>query len=216
MNDLKIEVLRNFDQFLIKNSARPFIAADRLSCIVGVLVDVKPACIVDFSKHDVEDIRLREFEKYLKLLGLTYVYEKTNLNSDLKDVESTHSYYISKNKETVNMLLDAEHELYDLFDSAEPNSPVIKIIHQKIGRLLGYPETATEWFLVRSERINQAELDEDDIFRDLQKYHHFIHSRSNADEEFNEYDKPIHEAMEKYTPLSAKIMRENSGEKRWL
>ena len=114
------------------------------------------------------------------------------------------------------MLQETEHELYDHFDTDEPNAPIIKVIHRKIGRLLGYPETATDWFLIRQEKIDLNEIDDDEIYKDLQNYFHFIHSRNNAEEEFEEYDQPIHEAMEKYTPLSAKLMKENANGKRWL
>lgn len=215
MNENQIKTLKEFDKFLTENCARPVIAADRLSCIMGVVIDVKPGCIIDFNTDDAKDMDLKKFEKFLKELGLVFYYEKTDLGEE-SFVRFTHSYYISKKQEVVDMLLDAEHELYDHFDTDEPNSPLIKIIHRKIGRLLGYPETATDWFLVRTEKMDLDEMDEEEYQKDLQKYHHFIHSRTNGEEEFEEYDKPIHEAMEKYTPLSAKLLREDSGEKRWL
>lgn len=215
MDEDKIKTLKEFDQFLVENYINQVIAADRLSCIVGVLIDIKPACIIDFTEYDTEKMPLKTFEKFLKKLGLEFIYEKTNLKKDF-EVSFTHTYFISKKNEVARMLVDAERELYDHFSTDEPNAPVIKMIHRKIGRLLGYPETATDWFLIRLEKMDLNEIDEDEINKDLQKYHHYIHSRMNGDEEFEEYDKPIHEAMEKYTPLSAKIMREDSGEKRWL
>jgi hypothetical protein len=215
MDSEKEKVLKEFDQFLTNSCARPTIAADRLSCIVGVLIDIKPACVIDFNPIDAKDMSLKEFENFLKKLGLEYIYEKTDLNTDF-DIKFTHTYFISKEKETAELLVDAERELYDHFSTDEPNSPVIKIIHRKIGRLLGYPETATDWFLVRCEKMDAGEMADDEVFKDLQKFHHFIHSRNNSEEEFEEYDRPIHEAMEKFTPISAKLMREESGDKRWL
>ena len=207
--------LELLDRFLVNSCARPLIAADRLSNIVGVLIDIKPACMIDFTEHDTENMDLNIFESFLKSLKLEYIYEKTEL-SDEFDIKFTHTYYISKEKRVVRMLQEAEQELYDHFDTDEPNAPIIKVIHRKIGRLLGYPETATDWFLVRQEKIDLDEIDNDDVYKDIQKYYHFIHSRTNGEEEFEEYDKPIHEAMEKYTPLSAELMRENRKDKRWL
>ena len=215
MNENNIKTLAELDKFLVEKCARPVIGADRLSCIIGVIIGIKPSCVIDFNPIDVKNMDLKEFERLLKKLGLEFIYEKTELDTDF-DIKFTHTYFISKKKETAEMLFDAEHELYDHFSTDEPNSPVIKIIHRRIGRLLGYPETATDWFLVRCEKMDKDEMDEDEIFKDLQKYHHFIHSRTNDEEEFEEYDKPIHEAMEKYTPLSAKLMREESDGKRWL
>lgn len=215
MNEKQIKTLTEFDKFLTENCARPIVAADRLSCIVGVIIDVKPSCMIDFTPFDTENMSLKTFEKYLKELGLEFIYEKTELNANFEP-PFTHTYFISKNKDTVGMLFDAEHELYDHFDTDEPNAPIIKIIHKKIGRLLGYPETAIDWFLVRTEKMDLGEMEKDEYMKDLQKYHHFIHSRTNSEEEFEEYDKPIHEAMEKYTPLAAKLLREDSGERRWL
>lgn len=211
----KIKFLDLFDRFLVNSCARPFIAADRLSCIMGVLIDVKPACMIDFTKDDVEGMDLNVFEGFLKSLNLEFIYEKTELNPDVEPT-FTHTYYISKEKRIATMLQETEHELYDHFDTDEPNAPIIKVIHRKIGRLLGYPETATDWFLIRQEKIDLNEIDDDEIYKDLQNYFHFIHSRNNAEEEFEEYDQPIHEAMEKYTPLSAKLMKENANGKRWL
>ncbi len=215
MNEKQTKTLTELDKFLTENCARPVVAADRLTCIMGVLIDIKPSCVIDFTPYDTENMSLKTFEKYLKELDLEYIYEKTEFEANFEPA-FTHTYYISKKKETAEMLFDAEHELYDHFSTDEPNAPVIKIIHRKIGRLLGYPETATDWFLVRAEKMDLDEIDKDEYMKDLQKYHHFIHSRTNDEEEFEEYDKPIHEAMEKYAPLSAKLLREESGEKRWL
>ena len=215
MDDKTIKTLKEFDKYLVEKCARPDVAADRLSCIMGVVIDVKPTCVIDFSKYDFEEKDRKEFEKFLDDLGLVFHYEKTDLGNET-EFTFTHTYFISKSEDTLNMLIDAEQELYDHFSTDEPNSPVIKIIHRKIGRLLGYPETATDWFLIRQEKMDLNEMDEDDIYKDLQNYYHYIHSRNNAEEEFEEYDKPIHEAMEKYTPLSAELMRENAGNKRWL
>ena len=215
MNENDIKTLKELDQYLVEKCARPVIGADRLCCIMGVIIDIKPSCVIDFNPVDAEKMDLKEFENYLAKLGLKFIYEKTDIDGDFGD-QYTHTYFISKKKETAEMLYDAEHELYDHFLTDEPNSPVIKIIHKKIGRLLGYPETATDWFLVRCEKMDLDEMDKDEYMKDLQKYHHFIHSRTNGEEEFEEYDRPIHEAMEKYAPLSAKLMREESGEKRWL
>lgn len=215
MSENEIKILGELDQFLTEKCSRPLIGADRLSCIVGVLIDIKPSCVIDFTEFDTENMSLKEFEKILKELGLVFIYEKTELGADF-DVTFTHTYFISKDKETVDMIFDAEHELYDHFDTDEPNAPIIKIIHKKIGRLLGYPETAIDWFLIRTEKMDLGEIDADDAKKDLKTYYHFIHSRLNGEEEFEEYDKPIHEAMEKYAPLSAKIMREESDGKRWL
>lgn len=207
--------LELFDRFLVNSCARPFIAADRLSCIMGVIIDVKPACMIDFTKQDAEKMDLKVFESFLKSLKLEFIYEKTDLNPEIEP-KFTHTYYISKEKRIATMLQEAEQELYDHFNIDEPNAPIIKVIHRKIGRLLGYPETATDWFLVRTEKISLEEIDNEEMYKDLQKYFHFIHSRVNDEEEFAEYDRPIHEAMEKYTPLSAAQMKENANGKRWL
>ena len=215
MDKTTSEVLGEFDRFLVENCGRPEIAADRLSCIVGVLIDVKPACMIDFTEFDTKEMDLKKFEDFLHRLGLEFIYDKTDLGENF-EIQFTHTYFISKKLETAQMLVDAEQELYDHFSTDEPNAPIIKIIHRKIGRLLGYPETATDWFLVRSEKMDESELADDEIYRDLQNFYHFIHSRNNSDEEFLEYDQPIHAAMEKYTLMSAKLMRENAGSKRWL
>ncbi|MBP5512081.1 hypothetical protein J6X90_01710 [Candidatus Saccharibacteria bacterium] len=214
--DIEVKsALELFDRFLVNSCARPFVAADRLSCIVGVVIDVKPACVIDFTEFDTENMDLNVFERFLESLGLKFIYEKTELNPKFEP-KFTHTYFISKKLETAQMLVDAEQELYDHFDTDEPNSPVIKVIHRKIGRLLGYPETATDWFLIRTEKMDLGEMDDDEVYKDLQNFYHFIHSRHNSEEEFEEYDKPIHEAMEKYTPLSAQLLRENAGNRRWL
>ncbi|MBR1801608.1 hypothetical protein IJ768_00020 [Candidatus Saccharibacteria bacterium] len=215
MNAKDAKNLKDFDKFLTENCARPEIAADRLSCIMGVIIDIKPSCIIDFNLDDAKNMDMKKFEKFLKDLGLKFYYEKTDLGEE-SFIRFTHTYFISKTAETLDLIVDAERELYDHFDENEPNSPVIKIIHRKIGRLLGYPETATDWFLIRTEKMDLDEMDKDEYMKDLQKYHHFIHSRTNDEEEFIVYDRPIHAAMEKYTPLSAKLLRESKPEKRWL
>ena len=172
MDDKTVKTLKEFDKILVENCARPDVAADRLSCIMGVVIDVKPACVIDFSKFDLEDKNRKDFEKYLRELGLVFYYEKTELGNET-EITFTHTYYISKDEDTLNMLVDTQHELYDHFDTDEPNSPIIKIIHRKIGRLLGYPETATDWFLLRQEKMDLGEMENDDIYKDLQNFFPF-------------------------------------------
>ena len=212
----KLKALGELEKYLLGTHERELIVADRLSNLIGVLIDIKPACIFDFRKADFSKIDDKKVRNYLEKLGLVFRIEDTLVEvKDGEDFEIS-TYFVSKKQETLDMLVDAEHELYDLFDEKEPNAPVIKMEHRKIGRLLGYPETAIEYFLVRSEKMDLGEIPVEEAMKDVEKYHHFIHSRVNGEEEFEEYDKPIHEAMEKYLPTSAKILRENSGEKRWL
>lgn len=212
----ELETLGKLEKYLLGSHERELIVADRLSNLVGVLIDIKPACIIDFRKNDFLKFDSKKFEDYLKKLGLVFKAEETLVEVKGGEDFKVNTYFISKKQETLNMIVDAEHELYDLFDENEPNAPVIKMEHRKIGRLLGYPETAIEYFLVRCEKMDLGEISMEEAMKDVNKYHHFIHSRTNGEEEYEEYDRPIHEAMEKYLPTSAEIMRKNSREKRWL
>ena len=210
----KQAVLSEFEEYLLKTTSRQSVVADRLSNILGVLIDIKPTCIIDFNPN-FESFDLAKFEQYLEKLDLKFIYDHTKIGGE-SELDFVNTYFMSKNLETVKQLVEAEHKLYNLFNTDEPNSPLIKNQHRLIGRLLGYPETAIEFFLIRQEKMDLGEIEKSEWQKDLKTYFHFIHSRLNGEEEFELYDRPIHEAMDKYLPTSAKIMQSAFPGKRWL
>lgn len=207
-------VLSEFETYLLEHSNRPAVMSDRLSNIIGVLIDVKPTAIIDFSPQS-ERINLADFEKYLSRLGLSFIYDRTIIGSGATP-DFIHTYFISKQPSLIRQLLNAEHELYELFQTNAPNAPVIKATHRLIGRLLGYPETAIDYFLLRQEKMELAEIPQSEWSKDIESYFHFIHSQLNGVDEFEVYDRPIHEAMAECLPTSAEIMQKTYPKKRWL
>lgn len=101
--------------------------------ITGVLANVKPSAYIYSSK---------EMEQFAGTMGLVYC-------------QSTSPEYatISRSDELAN-------ELVKTFESVCVSSKEVAEKNRKIGKLLGYPETATAYFVERMESMQNSFSDE--------------------------------------------------------
>lgn len=216
MDEKTQKILKKFEKAAInKVHDENVILADRMANIIGVLLDIKPACIVDFfiSKFNEKEAEL--MEKLVKDLELSCVIERNLVTLNPGEKTELRTFYISKKLENAELLASVEHEMEQQFRENFQDPYKIKECHRRIGRILGYPETAIEFFLIRWDKIVAKEYTAEEADKESKKYFHFIHSELNAEEEFEEYDRPIHEAMEQYIPTLTKIFRDEFPEKRW-
>jgi hypothetical protein len=71
---------------------------------------------------------------------------------------------------------------------------------REIGRLLGYPETAIEYF------IAEQDIEDEERQRLLGRYQFYVHSPQHHEQEYQAYDAKIFQAIRDYTPKTADII----------
>ena len=70
----------------------------------------------------------------------------------------------------------------------------------EIGHLLGYPATATEYF------ITELDTDNEERKQLMERYRFYVHSPKHHEEEYQSYDHKIFQAVQDYAPKSAKLL----------
>jgi hypothetical protein len=130
--------------------------------------------------------------KMIRKLGLEVEFENfTDMRSsgEIEKFNKYVRYYVSDSKKTLFTL----RSMFKALTEKEQS----KDLNEKIGLMLGYPETAIDYYLYH--RNESAE----DEARDARGYvlaSYYVHSLENVDAEFEAYEKPIFEVMSKYCP----------------
>jgi hypothetical protein len=147
--------------------------------VVGVLADIKPTAIVD----DTADM-----EQVIDELGLYACVYYDDMNSSLLVSKSETSY-----QELARTLTESGGESR----------------MRNIGRLLGYPRTATDYFIARGETLDGTFeqqlpliLPRELVGTPLGELHPFVYSPDHWREEVESYTVPLAAAVSSMTPLT--------------
>jgi len=120
----------------------------------------------------------------------------------------------------------ARSQVIEAFSKAQPESidnqaekergftQRVDEIDHRLGKLLGYPETAINQDFREPTKLL-------DKIKGLFKKRHdesfnsrcYVHSPGHENEEFEQYEKPIHEFMDKYCPESTKVLKDMKNSK---
>ncbi len=186
------EALRAFDESVVKCAKREPLALTDAMNIAGVISGIKPAALIDGDLTD---------RKALKSLNLF----------------SSPSAYgllaVSRDATTAKKLSDAHIEL--MTDKGRDAD-----LHRDIGRLLGYPPTAINYFLKRIKTMDTAEELPMVRVRSRKyiKNNHFqqlILSPKYWQQELATYCEPLEEAMCANLPKSYRaVVRRSNRERR--
>jgi len=163
--------------------------ASAISEMVGVLVGLKPAALMRDDYIDLEDI---------EAVGLSY-----------ESMDDSGHYAVSKDEAI-------SEDLRDVFQlSRDEDGQLTTNGHRQIGKLLGYPETATDYFLKRMDTYDTPEELPLVRSRSLQGtpgdfLHQFILSADNSQEEIQNYVMPLVAAVKELTPNTYHFIEEES------
>lgn len=155
--------------------------------LVGVIAGIKPAALIRIE--EIADPTL------IEKVGLSYVL-----------MDSDH-FAVSRDMQLSLQLQDDFDNQRDLEGYLTDEG------HRRIGKLLGYPETATDYFIDRSSTIHtDAELPMV-LPKSLKGtttdyFHQFILSPNNYQKEIDEHVKPLEIAVKTLTPLTYKMIEE--------
>lgn len=190
--------LYRIENYLLRRLGKSESTARIIADIIGVYIGVKPCCLIAFTLDNASKIEIGKLEKLLRSFDMKCLHERH---------DDTLNLFVSKSDKKLSEIVLSFDELWKL-NYESPEKPAIDA---KIGKLLGYPETAISYYIHRDRGKSLSDAHKERIAHNR----FFAHSAAHEDEEFAVFDAKIYRAMKKYTSRSAKIFESNK-EKRWL
>lgn len=209
---MNIDLLRELEGLVLDfYQEKKMLGVSFLTGVLGVLIDLKPAALLINDK--INENKLLDNKRILEILnklGVDLVYEKLNKFSN----EEIEYLYLAK---TARVCLELQKWHREFFNSVSNTGEILdkKVwaeANYQIGKILGYPETATLEYI----RMQIEGIEKDDNYRSrMERNYYYMHSVKYENEEFEAYDLKLNLAVNEYLPVTAEIMQANI-KKRWL
>ena len=209
---MNIDLLRELEGVVLDfYEKKKMMGVSFLTGVLGVLIDLKPAALLINDR--IEDNKLLDNKRILEILnklGVDLVLEKLNKFSN----EEIEYLYLAK---TARECLELQKWHREFFNSVSESGEVLdkKVwaeANYQIGKILGYPETATLEYI----RMQIEGIEKDNNYRSrMERNYYYMHSARYENEEFEAYDLRLNLAVNEYLPVTAEIMQANT-KKRWL
>lgn len=204
------EKIIELENFIFEHHTKAKIAASAMADFMGVVIGVKPSAITDFEIEKIANVNPEEIIELLSRVGLKalfFTHEYVSMGRPTLVEEA----YVSRDFETAAKLREAFQKMRNSIDDLGQtfDEKTWEESSREIGRLLGYPDTAIEYFI--------AEQDIDNAERQnlMDKYRFYAHSPEHHEQEYQDYDRKIYQALQDYAPKTAKIFSANQR-KKWL
>lgn len=194
--------------------------------ILGVLIGIKPAALL------VNDV-MEDGRMLLDGGTLKNILEELGIKMTIGDVSKFAVH--RNNKRTADSLYEGDEFIYisiedSLCDQLMKNYLVVTDLTEdgvvaekdrnewneanlRVGKLLGYPETAVLEYIKTSGDASYMKSEK--RRKRMARNRYYAHSERFEDNEFRKYDLPLNQAILKYLPRIAKSMRADS-KRRWL
>ena len=233
---MNIDLLRELEGIVLDfYEKKKMMGVSFLTGVLGVLIDLKPAALLINDRFN--NSKLLDNKRILEILnklGVNLVREKLNKFSN----EEIEYLYLAKtarvclellnkfsNEEieylylakTARVCLELQKWHREFFNSMSETGEILdkKVwteANYQIGKILGYPETATLEYI----RMQIEGIEKDDNYRSrMERNYYYMHSSRYENEEFEAYDLRLNLAVNEYLPVTAEIMQANI-KKRWL
>ena len=209
---MNIDLLRELEGVVLDfYEKKKMMGVSFLTGVLGVLIDLKPAALLINDKlNDSKLLDNKRIMEILNKLGVDLVRERLNKFSN----EEIEYLYLAK---TARMSLELQKWHREFFNSVSESGEVLdkKVwveANYQIGKILGYPETATLEYI----RMQIECIEKDNNYRSrMERNYYYMHSARYENEEFEAYDHRLNLAVNEYLPVTAQIMQANT-KKRWL
>lgn len=209
---MNIDLLRKLEGVVLDfYEKKKMMGVSFLTGVLGVLIDLKPAALLINDKlNDSKLLDNKRIMEILNKLGVDLVRERLNKFSN----EEIEYLYLAK---TARMSLELQKWHREFFNSVSESGEVLdkKVwaeANYQIGKILGYPETATLEYI----RMQIEGIEKDNNYRSrMERNYYYMHSARYENEEFEAYDHRLNLAVNEYLPVTAQIMQANT-KKRWL
>lgn len=209
---MNIDLLRELEGVVLDfYEKKKMMGVSFLTGVLGVLIDLKPAALLINDKlNDSKLLDNKRIMEILNKLGVDLVRERLNKFSN----EEIEYLYLAK---TARECLELQKWHREFFNSVSESGEVLdkKVwaeANYQIGKILGYPETATSEYI--RMQIENVKKDNNYRFR-MERNYYYMHSARYENEEFEAYDHRLNLAVNEYLPVTAQIMQANT-KKRWL
>ena len=193
--------ITKLENYIFEYKAKPGVAANIIAGVIGVMIGVKPATVFlfnadEFAELDPDDCKEAFGQAGLKALFFKHEYYERGRITWIVDV------YVAHDVETADKLHQAFAKLHNTIDDMGQvyNQKGWEEASRDIGRLLGYPETAIEYF------IASQNLEDEERKQLMERYQFYIHSSKHHEEEYQTYDRKIYQALQEYAPRSAALL----------
>lgn len=209
---MNIDLLRELEGVVLDfYEKKKMMGVSFLTGVLGVLIDLKPAALLINDKlNDSKLLDNKRIMEILNKLGVDLVRERLNKFSN----EEIEYLYLAK---TARVCLELQKWHREFFNSVSESGEVLdkKVwaeANYQIGKILGYPETATLEYI----RMQIEGIEKDNNYRSrMARNYYYMHSARYENEEFEAYDHRLNLAVNEYLPVTAQIMQANT-KKRWL
>lgn len=194
--------------------------------ILGVLIGIKPAALL---VNDVmEDGRMLldggTLKNILEELGIKIIIGNVSKFAVHKNIKRTADslyegdefIHISIEDSLCDQLMKNYLVVTDLTEGgvvAEKDRNEWNEANLRVGKLLGYPETAVLEYIKTSGDVSYMKSEK--RRKRMARNRYYAHSEKFEDDEFRKYDLPLNQAILKYLPRIAKNMQADL-KKRWL
>lgn len=194
--------------------------------ILGVLIGTKPAALL--VNYVMEDGRMLLdgdiLKNILEELGIKITIgdvSKFAVHKNIKRMtdslyEGDEFIYISIDDSLCDQLMENYLVVTDLTEDgvvAEKDRNKWNEANLRVGKLLGYPETAVLEYIKTSGDTSYMKSEK--CRKKMARNRYYVHSEKFEDDEFKKYDLLLNQAILKYLPRIAKSMQADS-KKRWL
>ena len=193
--------ITKLENYIFEHKAKPGVAASIVAGIVGVMIGVKPATVFSFDANEFAELDPDDCKEAFSQAGLValffrHEYVERNKITWIEDV------YVACDTETADRLHQAFIKLHSVIDDMgqTSNQKTWEGASRDIGYLLGYPETAIDYFIVSQD------TEDEDRKQLMERYQFYIHSPKHHEEEYQTYDRKIYQALQEYAPESAKLL----------
>ena len=209
---MNIDLLRELEGVVLDfYEKKKMMGVSFLTGVLGVLIDLKPAALLINDKlNDSKLLDNKRIMEILNKLGVDLVRERLNKFSN----EEIEYLYLAK---TARMSLELQKWHREFFNSVSEAGEILDKnvwaeANYQIGKILGYPETATSEYI----RMQIEGIEKDDNYQSrMERNYYYMHSARYENEEFEVYDHRLNLAVNEYLPVTAQIMQANT-KKRWL
>lgn len=194
--------------------------------ILGVLIGIKPAALLvnDVMKDGRMLLDGDILKNILEELGIKITIgdvSKFAVHNNIKRMtdslyEGDEFIYISIDESLCDELKRNYSVVTDLTEGgvvAEKDRNKWNEANLRVGKLLGYPETAVLEYIKTSG--DSSYMKSEERRKRMARNRYYAHSEKFEDDEFREYDLPLNQAILKYLPRVANSMQADS-KKRWL
>lgn len=187
--------LKSLERFVYKHLGQTEGSAYLISDIAGVILNIKSATQCDWPLSHADAKTLWLLKQKIEALRLVVLFDE---NSDGFKI-----FYIAKSHKRALALKEAFAKLHNNGPSPE--------VHTIIGRLLGYPYSAIQYYI----RLHPENGMSENHRAMIERNRFYAHSLAHENDEFNIYEKPIYRYLSLRCPKTAAILKKNK-QKRWL